>query len=580
MYAWALNDVVLEPYYEATVRSMAVSWHNFAFAAFDVSGTITLDKLPGSLWVQALTARVLGVHTWSLVLPQVVEGVLTVAVLHRAVRRLAGPGAALTAALVLAFSPAVVALNRANIPATLMILLLVLAVDAVSAAVSSGRTRLLFVAALWVGLAFHVKMLAAWLILPALAIAILAAAPGSVAARTRNLVAAGVAAVSMSLIWMTAVMLVPAGSRPYVDGSQNNSLFEQVFVYNGLGRFGGQTPLQVLSDQGVALGLEGPAPGWSRLLTGELGLDIGWLLPLALAVTVVGIIGRRRASRHDGLRLAYMVWGSWLITFVVVFSVASSIQAYYTAALAPAIAAVCGVAFRDAWVHRHRPVVRLLVAGLSLGTAGYTVWLLPRTGVGLPSWLAAAVGVLGAVALIELVSSIFRPGDDLHAKIAFGAAACAVLTAPAVACLGLVAHHQGAYDTPFESHREFASIDALFVGTPQLVARSLPELERIQAGSPIFAVVQSAAVGSVFSNVSGQEVVALGGFTATAPVPTLEQLRSAVARGDFHLALLFPRSSDPRALWITRHCTAAGTTAGLLQNYDCQPIDAGDGEGR
>jgi hypothetical protein len=129
LYAWAMGQDTLEYYYAAADRSMSMSWHDFIFGAFDPAGTITVDKLPGALWLQALSVRAFGVHTWAIILPQVIEGILTVLVLYRAVRRLAGPAAGLIAALVLAVSPATVALNRENISDSLLILLLVLAAD-------------------------------------------------------------------------------------------------------------------------------------------------------------------------------------------------------------------------------------------------------------------------------------------------------------------------------------------------------------------------------------------------------------------------------------------------------------------
>ncbi len=119
LYAWRAGTY-LETYYGAAVRSMSMSWHNFFFAAFDPAGTVTLDKLPGAFWVQAISVRVFGVHTWAIVLPQIVEGALSVLVLYRIVRRLCGPTAAILAAVVLALSPAAVALNRGNISDTLM----------------------------------------------------------------------------------------------------------------------------------------------------------------------------------------------------------------------------------------------------------------------------------------------------------------------------------------------------------------------------------------------------------------------------------------------------------------------------
>ena len=139
-YAWRMGNDPLEPYYEASVRSMSTSAHDFLYGAFDPAGTLTLDKLPGALWVQALFVVVFGFHTWAMVLPQTIEGVLAVVFLYRAVARLGGRTAGVVAAAVLAASPAVVALNRGNMGDTLMMLLLVLAADATSAAVKSAIT--------------------------------------------------------------------------------------------------------------------------------------------------------------------------------------------------------------------------------------------------------------------------------------------------------------------------------------------------------------------------------------------------------------------------------------------------------
>jgi 4-amino-4-deoxy-L-arabinose transferase-like glycosyltransferase len=152
-YGWGMAGASVEPFYGAAARSMSESWHDFIFGAFDPAGTVTIDKLPGELWVQALSLRVFGFHIWALVLPQVVEGVLTILVLYRAVRRLAGPAAGLIAAAVLAVTPITVLLSRGNVSDSLLILLLVLAADATSAALLTGSLRQLLLAGIWVGLA-------------------------------------------------------------------------------------------------------------------------------------------------------------------------------------------------------------------------------------------------------------------------------------------------------------------------------------------------------------------------------------------------------------------------------------------
>jgi 4-amino-4-deoxy-L-arabinose transferase-like glycosyltransferase len=169
-YAWrASQPVNIEIYYAAAVRSMSMNLHNFLFAAFDPAGTVTTDKLPGAFWIQALSVRLFGVRTWALVLPQVVEGALTIPVLYHAVSRIAGPPAGLLAAGILAIEPATVSLNRGNVSDTLMILLAVLAADATVTAMITGRRRSLLLAGATIGLAFQAKMIEAWLILPALA---------------------------------------------------------------------------------------------------------------------------------------------------------------------------------------------------------------------------------------------------------------------------------------------------------------------------------------------------------------------------------------------------------------------------
>src|SRR3984957_19891883 len=293
-YAWGLDHAALEPFYGAAARSMASSWHDFFFGSFDPNGTVTVDKLPGALWVQALSLRAFGVNTWAFVLPQVVEGILTVLVLYRAVRRLAGPSAGIVAALVLAASPVTVLLNRGNISDSLLILLLVLAADAASLALTTGRLRSLLVGGLWVGLAFQAKMTQAWLVLPALWLAYLIASPAR-GRRLGHVALATLVTAVVSLSWMTVVTAVPAHDRPYVDGSSNNSEFAQVFDYNGYSRFehpsafetsvGPLAPFIVVGlEQRTFLNASTAVVGrsWNRLLSGPLGRDTGWLLPASL----------------------------------------------------------------------------------------------------------------------------------------------------------------------------------------------------------------------------------------------------------------------------------------------------------
>jgi 4-amino-4-deoxy-L-arabinose transferase-like glycosyltransferase len=565
-YAWATSQDTLEFYYAAAVRSMSGSWHDFIFGAFDPAGTISLDKLPGAFWLQALAVRALGFHTWVIILPQVVEGVLTVLILYRAVSRLAGPAAGLIAALIAAASPATVALNRGNISDSLMILLLVLAADAVSAAIAPPGRRTkhaqawLILAAFWVGLAFQAKMIEAWLVLPAFALAYLLDGPGPLARRVRQVLVAGIVAGIVSLAWMTAVSLVPAAHRPYADGSTNNSLYAQVFVYNGFGRFGDQTPVQLLASEVAPDQVIPIAPsGVGRLFTGNLGRDTGWLLPAALLAGVWGIASRWRRPRGDPMRACFVLWGAWLLILGVTFSAATYVQTYYTAALTPAIAALLATAAVSLFLPGRSPRLggdaarRAGLAVISAGTTAYAVWLVPAHGAHIPGWLVPAVIAVGAVAVALVIGSTIIKRAALAAA-AVASVLAAALLAPAVASAGLTAQHETAFDTPFEP----TPLAALLASVPARLAKvqnSIPQLQAAQGNAPYLLAAQSSYVASVFIYTSGLEALPIGGFTGTIPSPTLTQLKTDILNHQFHLVLtLSATSTDPRIQWIASHC--------------------------
>ena len=509
------------------------------------------------------------------------------------------PGrAGLIAALVLAVSPAVVALDRGNISDSLMIMLLVLAADAVSGAiVRGGAWWRLAVAGVCVGLAFQAKMIEAWMVLPALGLAYLISGPGTTGRRVRQLVVAGLVAGVVSLLWITAVSLVPAASRPYADGSHDNSLYSQVFVYNGFGRFGEQTPLQLLTGElgrtASVLQLSPAAPGPARLLTSELGRDTGWLLPAALLAGVACLAALRRRPRGDPLRACIILWGTWLVTLWIVFSVTTVLNTYYTAALAPAAAALIGAAVAAAWSpgrsagpapgqpeHPASPpglasraglAPRLALAVLVAGTAAYAAWLVPSTGRDVPGWLVPAVIAVGVLAVGTALASVAVRRDAVFAA-ALGTGIAAAALVPAVACAGLVASHESAFDTPFEPALAANAVDSL----PELQAQVdqlIPHLELAQGGAPDLLATQSAAVASFFA-ASGEEVLPIGGFTGTIPSPTLSQLQADIRARQFHLVLA-SSAADPRIAWIAAHCQNVTKPGDALKTYLCLPASAG-----
>ena len=227
-------------FYAAAVQAGSQSWTAFFFGSSDAANSITVDKPPMSLWVMGLSVRLFGLNSWSVLAPQVIIGAASVALLWRTVRRHAGPAAGLLAGLTLALTPVAALMFRFDNPDALLVLLMIVAVWAALRAVDDGRTRWLVVAGVAVGAGFLTKQLQVMLVVPPIALTYLLAGPVSLPRRLGQLVAALGAAVVTAGWWIAVVELWPASSRPWIGGSQNNSILELTLGYNGLGRLNGE----------------------------------------------------------------------------------------------------------------------------------------------------------------------------------------------------------------------------------------------------------------------------------------------------------------------------------------------------
>ncbi|MFM9694269.1 ArnT family glycosyltransferase [Streptomyces europaeiscabiei] len=442
LYGWALGSLGWgNSYYSAAVKSMGKSWTNFLFGSFDPAGVVTVDKPPAALWPQVISSKIFGLHGWALILPQVLEGVAAVLVLHRTVRRWAGEGAALVAALVLTLTPITVAINRDNNPDTLLVLLLVSAAYALTRALQAeGRaaTWWLCGSGFLIGCGFLTKMLAAWMVVPAFAVAWLVGGSGAWIPRVRRLLGAGAILAASSLWWVAMVALWP-GDRPYIGGSEDGSAWDLVIGYNGLGRvFGSSDGAPQGMGGGGGGGFAGGFGGQSglgRMFDQQVGGQISWLLPLcalAPAVAVGAAVLRRRGKLPATALLpasGWLLWGTWLVVCAAVFSTQQGIfHPYYTTQLAPAIAALCG-GLTAALVRAHRaglhraPLVG--VAGVVMSVAWAVV--LVRREPDWNGWLVWPVLLVGCAAVVLLVLSR-RHGRLL--TVAVGAAVASVLVAP------------------------------------------------------------------------------------------------------------------------------------------------------
>lgn len=566
LYTWGIGHAPIHPYYSAAVRSMAESWRAFVFGGLDSSASISVDKVPGAFWPQALSVWLFGPHVWAVALPQVLEALLTIGVLHRTVRAWAGPWAALLAALALALTPVTVVLARGDIPDTPLTLLLVLAAGSLLTAVRTGRWAPLLLCALWVGLAFQAKMLQAFLVLPAFAVVYQLAAPGSRSARLVRLVAAGAVALAVSASWLVLVWLTPAGDRPWLDGTQHNSPLALVLGYNGLSRLGGGTATSLGAVAGTSASRTTGNTGWTMLFTHTVGTQISWLLPFAVLSLALGLRLRAGAPRTDPVRAGQLLWGLWIVTHGVVFALSNGNHAYYTAVLAPAIAAATGAGAARLWSPRRAGGRRRIALPLAVALTVLWAGVLDAPFTFFAGWLLPVAGLLGLCGAVGLWAC--RPGSTSRA-VGASAAACVVacLLAPAVwATAGVIPLYAGSPMSPLAGPvgSNYAQLKAdpasalqvSYDSPDQHDADLLSYLTAHDAGSTYLLAAQAAYSAEPLLRATTRPVLVMGGFTGLAPFPSTARLAALVAAGKVRYALLTtarPATADTR--WVRAHCT-------------------------
>jgi 4-amino-4-deoxy-L-arabinose transferase-like glycosyltransferase len=603
-------------FYSAAVQASTKSWKAFFFGSFDSSNFITVDKPPGSLWVMGISARVFGVNSWSILAPQALEGIASVALLYAAVRRWFSPAAGLLAGAALALTPVAVLMFRFNNPDAQLTLVLIGSAYAMTRAIEKGQTRWLALAGALIGLGFLTKMLQALVVVPGFALVYLALAPTPVRRRLLQLLVAGAALFVSAAWWVAIVALWPASSRPYIGGSQDNSIINLILGYNGFGRLTGNEAGSVVGGGGTGgAGQWGPT-GISRMFNAEMGTQISWLIPAALCFGMATLWLGRRAKRTDLRRAAILVWGSWLVVTGLVLSYAQGIiHPYYLIVLAPPIAALFGIGVTWTWARRELLVARFALAAAIGSTAVWSYVLLDRT----PTWQPWLRFVVLSAGLAAAMLALAPPSLRL-ARMAVVLAVASALAAPAAYAVQTAATaHGGALPTagpagastmtrggfggPRGAGGGFGrggfgrggfAPPAGGLGGPGvapgggnvggrgglggLLNSSTPSaalVALLQRDASSYTWV-AAAVGS--NSAAGvqlatdQPVMAIGGFNGTDPTPTLPQFKALVAGGKIHYFLAgtgrggASSTGSAIAAWVAH--TFISQTVGGVTVYD------------
>jgi 4-amino-4-deoxy-L-arabinose transferase-like glycosyltransferase len=426
LYLWALGrNGMANEYYAAAVKSMSTSWHAFLYGSFDSGGVMTVDKPPLALWAQALSVRVFGFSSWSMLVPQALMGVATVGLVYDLTRRRFGRIAGSVAGLALVLTPITVAISRHNNPDALLVLCVTAALWFLVRGLEDGRTRWIVLAGVCVGLGFEAKMAAALLVVPAIAAAWLWVAPRGRVAALRGLLAGGGAMALVGGAWPLLMALTPAADRPWISGTSDNSIWSLIAGYNGLGRLSGQAGgPQAIGGGGGGGSLFGGAPGPLRLVEASLGGQAGWLLGVAV-VAIGAVLVASRLRRGDPATGWIIGIGGAFATTAIAFSFAGGIfHPYYVSALAPFTAALVGA---GAALALRSGIAGRIAGPLALAAGAVTVLLVAGNVAGAPGWTTAVVLVLALPAAVALALPGMR--TSLR-RIALATGLVALLAAP------------------------------------------------------------------------------------------------------------------------------------------------------
>ena len=585
-------------YYAAGVRSMLDNLHNFFFVSFDPGGFVTLDKPPLGFWLQVVSAKFFGFTPFSMFLPQALAGVLSVLLLYHLVRRHFGVAAGLLAALALAISPISVLTNRNNTIDSTLVLVMLLGAWTVMRAAETGKLRWLLLTAALVGLGFNIKMLEAYLVVPAYGLLYLLAAPRRIWVRIGQLALAALLMLTISLSWAVAVDLTPAASRPYVGSSQNNSEISLALGYNGVQRllghfgFGGRNsgsangnttrpfppagtggsgqPPQGMSGNGGGMFNTGN-PGLLRLFNEPLGGQIVWLLPMALLGMLALAWQRRPRFREDKQQQSLILWGTWLLTMAVFFSVASFFHQYYLSTLAPAICALFGIGVVVMWQDYRRsshnksgsykrgwllPLALLLTAleqiHIVVSDPTWGTWLIPL--IAIPCTLVAMV--LFAARLIPHLQLNTRV---LVTALCLGLLAL-VLTSAVWSVIPVLANEASGLPVAGPSGQSFGGPGG---GSGTVDSKLISYLEAHRDGAKYLVATASSNEADSIILATNQPVMALGGFSGSDPILTTAQLAALVKNGTVRFFLLNsgrgfgggPGGQSALTTWVKQHCT-------------------------
>jgi 4-amino-4-deoxy-L-arabinose transferase-like glycosyltransferase len=551
LYLWRITiNAMGNQFYAGAAWAGSRNWEALLFGSLDPHNFITVDKPPVSQWVMGLSGQLFGFSSASMLVPEALMGVAAVALLYGAVRRISGPRAGLLAGTALALTPVAALMFRYNNPDAAMVLLMTAGAYFTVRALHRASAAWIALAGVALGFAFLAKMLEGLMVMPAIGLVYLLAAPTPLRRRLLHLLGS-LAAFIVSAGWFVALTLIwPTSSRPYIAGSTDNNFMNLVLGYNGFARVLGRNHPGAATGPAIGSGVSarvamGPehrggfggfgqqAQGLPRLFSGEFGFEIGWLLPAALLAMVLVIIARGRAPRTDLVRAGAILFGGWILVDGLVLSfMKSMVHPYYCLSLAPAVGGMFAIGIHEMWRQRSSRFGRIGLSAIILVTGVWGWWLLGRNGDWLPPlrWTILGLTITAAVALMISLASRSRQRLAAAALILGVLSALAGPAAYAFATIGT--SHAGGNATvgpaSAQAGRGGAGRAGGAMGGQDVDNAQLDAL--LQATNTDWSAAidrSSTAAGLELS--TNTAVMAIGGFSGSDPVPTLSQFQTDVS---------------------------------------------------
>jgi len=590
VYLWNITiNGMGNQFYAAAAQAGSKNWEALLFGSLDTQNFMTVDKPPVSQWVMGLSGQLFGFSSASMLIPEALMAVATVALLYAAVRRISGPNAALLAGAAFALTPVAALMFRFNNPDAVMVLLMTAAVYCAVRALERASATWIALAGVALGFAFLAKMLEGIMVMPAIGLVYLVAAPTTVGKRLLHLIGALVAFLVSAGWFVVLTLLWPASSRPYLAGSTDDNFMNLVLGYNGFGRVLGKndkmfapnpvvgasagTPFEESHGHHGFGGFGRNSGGLTRLFTGEFGVEISWLLPAALVALVLVFVLRGRAPRTDLIRAGAIVFGAWMLVDGLVLSyMKTMVHPYYSLSFAPAVCAVVAIGGGAAWVRRDSWLGRGGLVVMILGTGVWSWWLLGRNADWFPEmrWAILVVTVGAAAALLVTAGA--------PARRRFASPALAVGLLGAV--LGTAAYSIATIGQPHEGGMPLvgpATPDDGHGGWGQDVDDARLDAMLEATHTDFSAAIDRSSAAASLELSTNTAVMAIGGFGGSDPAPTLGEFEQDVANHRIGYYVMPKEDHRPGGFggrlvhadittWVAAHFTP--TTVGSDTVYD------------